>query len=207
MSKHASTERSTPGNVKLGTTGDTKLKIALDAGHGSLTDKPHTGASANGLVEDEITLDFVRRIGHHLRAAGHKTVITRTDNKLISLTKRAQIARLARCDAFVSIHCNAGPPAANGAEAFIAADDRRSQALAIRLVEVLANQGLRDRGVKADSESQHSRLAVLRGTYRYMPAVLLEVGFLTNTHDADLLKNPEWREETAIALADAVVGT
>jgi N-acetylmuramoyl-L-alanine amidase len=61
--------------------------------------------------------------------------------------------------------------------------------------------------VKTDSQSQHLRLAVLRGTYRYMPAVLLEVGFLTNKHDVELLRNSNWREETAIALADAITGT
>jgi len=188
-------------------TGGTKLKVALDAGHGALLNIPHTGASASGLVEDEIASDFVKRIGHHLRAAGHKTIITRADGKLVSLAKRVQIARSARCDAFVSIHCNVGPPAANGAEAFIVAGDQRSRTLALRLIEALACQGLRDRGVKTDSQSQHLRLSVLRGTYRYMPAVLLEVGFLTNKHDVELLRNPNWREETAVALADAIAGT
>lgn len=177
------------------------MKVALDAGHGARIGRPHTGACANGLVEDEVAMDLVRRVGHHLRAAGHKTVLTRPDERLVSLAERARIARANRCDLFVSIHCNAGPPAACGVEALVAEGDQRSRKIASVLVETLARRGLRNRGVKWDSQSQHSRLAVLRGTCRHMPAVLLEIGFLTNLCDAGLLKQPRWREETAMALA------
>ncbi len=206
IAQHTRTKFSKLDEVKLGTADCMKLKVALDAGHGVLPGILYTGAIANGLVEDELTLDFVKRIGHHLRAAGHDTVVTRADGRVVSLVERVRIARSARCDVFVSIHCNAGPTSAHGAEAFIAAGDQRSHALATRLVKALVRRGLRNRGVKTDSQSQHSRLAVLHGTYRYMPAVLLEVGFLTNKRDAEMLRDANWREETAKELAEAIIG-
>lgn len=181
------------------------MRIALDAGHGSRPGGSHTGAAANGLVEDEVALDLVSRIGRHLRAGGHETVLTRPDAKVVPLVERARTARALGCDALVSIHCNAGPASACGAEAFVAEGDERSRKLAARLVEVMARRGLRSRGVKWDSQSRHSRLAVLRGTYRQMPAVLLEIGFLTSPHDAGLLKDTRWREETAMALTYGVL--
>lgn len=177
------------------------MKAALDAGHGS-----NTGACANGLVEDDVALDIVSRIGHYLRASGCETVLTRRDDKLIGITERARVARYARADVFLSIHCNASKSAACGVEAFVAHGDERSHKLAEKLVQAVVKQGLRSRGVKWDSDSQHSRLGVLRGTYRQMPAVLLELGFLTSQYDSILLKDKHFRDDAARAIADVLLG-
>jgi N-acetylmuramoyl-L-alanine amidase len=176
------------------------MKAALDAGHGS-----DTGARANGLIEDEVALDMVSRIGHYLRAAGWETVMTRPDFKLVGITERARVARYASAKVFLSIHCNAaGQSAACGVEAFVANGDERSRKLAEKLVEAVVAQGMRDRGVKWDNESQHSRLGVLRGTNRQMPAVLLELGFLTSPYDSMLLKDKHFRDSAAKAIADVL---
>lgn len=176
------------------------MKAALDAGHGS-----GTGARANGLIEDSVALDMVSRIGHHLRAMGCETVLTRRDGKLIGITERARVARYASADVFLSIHCNASKSAACGVEAFVASGDERSRKLAGKLVDVVTKQGMRNRGVKWDSQSQHFRLGVLRGTYRQMPAVLLELGFLTSPYDAKLLKDRHFRDAVARAIADVLL--
>jgi len=180
------------------------MKVALDAGHGARGGRSFTGARANGLVEDELALDFVRRVGHHLRKAGHETVYTRSDRNLVSLSLRGRIACEAECDAFLSFHCNAGPQQANGVEAFVARGDERSKALARTLVDTVAQCGMNSRGVKWDCRSQHRRLRVLQDTYRTMPAVLLELGFLTNPDDASLLKNRFFRESISRSIADAL---
>lgn len=173
------------------------MKAALDAGHGS-----NTGAQANGLIEDEVALDMVARIGHHLRAAGRKTVLTRPGTELVGINERAKKAVAENADVFLSIHCNAGPPAAEGCEAFIAAPDNRSVGLAMRILgAAIHGSGMHSRGVKPDNQSQHSSLGVLRGTYKKMPAVLLELGFLTNKADAKLLKDPFVREAVAKEIA------
>ena len=179
--------------------------VALDAGHGARRGHPFTGACAKGLVEDELALDFVGRIGHHLRKAGHQTLYTRADENLVPLSRRGKLAAARGCDMFLSIHCNAGPRSASGPEAFVVKGDRRSRKIASELVEAVVEHGMRSRGVKWDSRSQHSRLRVLRDTYRHMPAVLLEIGFLTNDHDAELLKDRFFREAVAISVAGRLV--
>ncbi|MCE5314511.1 MAG: N-acetylmuramoyl-L-alanine amidase [Armatimonadota bacterium] len=181
------------------------MKIALDAGHGARGSSDHTGAAANGLVEDEIALDLVERIGHHLRLAGHKTVLTRSNENMVALSSRGKKAVAESCDLFLSIHCNAGPSTAQGVEAFVAAQDSRGAKFAKTLVGYVVAKGMRSRGVKWDSQSQHSSLRVLRDTYKYMPAVLLEVGFLTNSSDAKHLKDKFFREALAIDIAKACV--
>ncbi len=178
------------------------MRVALDAGHGARRGRPSTGACANGLVEDEVALDFVTRVGHHLRRSGHETIYTRPTDRLVSLSARGRIARSRDCDLFLSIHCNAGPAAAHGVEAFVVQGDQRSREVASALLDAVSAHGMNDRGVKWDSRSQHSRLRVLRDTYRYMPAVLIEIGFLTNSDDAILLKNRLCRE----AISESIAG-
>ncbi|OFX13637.1 MAG: hypothetical protein A2Z18_07165 [Armatimonadetes bacterium RBG_16_58_9] len=180
------------------------MLVALDAGHGASRGRLHTGACANSLVEDILALDFVVRIGHHLRKAGHRTYYTRPDDNLVPLATRGKSAVSRGCDMFLSIHCNAGPAFANGVEAYVVEDDARSHKIAEGLVKAVVQEGIRSRGVKWDSHSRHSRLRVLRDTYRYMPAVLLEIGFLTNDHDAALIKNKSFREAVAISLSRVI---
>jgi len=181
-------------------------RVALDAGHGASRGRPFTGAHGNGLIEDDLALDFVTRIGHHLRAAGYDTVIIRPDAKLVTLATRGKRAVQSHCDLFLSIHLNAGPSEASGVEAYVAKGDTRSRALAERAVEAISAHGLRNRGVRWDSQSQYSSLRVLRDTYRHMPAVLLEIGFVTNKHDARLLGDKHFREAVAEEIATALLG-
>lgn len=176
-------------------------KVALDAGHGASRGLPFSGAHGSGLVEDELAFDFVTRIGHHLRLIGYDTVITRPDGRLVALATRGKRAIDGHCDLFLSIHLNAGPASGNGVEAFVAEGDSRSRILAERLVDAVSKHGMRNRGVKWDSQSECSRLRVLRDTYRHMPAVLLEIGFLTNAHDARLLADKHFREAVAQEIA------
>lgn len=177
------------------------MKIALDAGHGSTSKQKYTGAAANGLIEDEVALDIVRRIGHHLRLAGVKTIFTRPDQEKTALSARGKMAVAEDCDLFLSIHCNAGPETANGVEAFVAEGDTRSDKIAEALVASVSTKGMNCRGVKQDCQSQYKSLRVLRDTYRHMPAVLLEIGFLTNTRDARFLRDKFFREAVSIGIA------
>lgn len=197
------TLRYAPGATQGGRTGhpEQDRRIALDAGHGASRGRAFTGAHGNGLVEDDLALDLVTRIGHHLRATGYDTVIVRPDAKLVALATRGKRAIDAHCDLFVSVHLNAGPASAGGVEAFVAEGDQRSRAFAERLVQAISTHGLRNRGAKWDSQSQYSRLRVLRDTYRHMPAVLLEIGFVTNAHDARLLADKHFREAVAVEIA------
>lgn len=175
--------------------------VCLDAGHGG----KDPGACANAIKEKDFALDMVVRIGHHLRLRGLKTVLTRDSDVYVGINKRALIARSAGADLFLSIHCNAaGNPDAAGSEAYIAAPDGRSDGIAKVLLHRIA--GLKPRGVKKDNQSQHSSLGVLRGTYKQMTAILLELGFCTNKDDAELMRDKYQREMWAEEIAVVIVG-
>ncbi len=192
------------------------MRIALDAGHGYKQRFP-TGAQGCGIVEDDWALMFCQRLGHYLRAKGADVIFTREKPAIVNLGDRGKIAKKAKCDLFVSIHLNAAANAqAHGCEAFYAGVTvkpntpeaglyRRSKALGIAVLNVIQLAGISSRGLKPDSSSQHTSLRVLRDTWGRMPAVLVEVGFLSNPGDASKLKDKRWVEDLAAKLAEVLV--
>ncbi|MFN7943366.1 MAG: N-acetylmuramoyl-L-alanine amidase [Thermoanaerobaculia bacterium] len=78
-------------------------RIAIDAGHGG----PDLGTHlAGGLAEKDVTLDVARRLAAALAAAGYETVMTRSEDRRVTLRERARIANDGHADLFVSIHVN-----------------------------------------------------------------------------------------------------
>jgi N-acetylmuramoyl-L-alanine amidase len=78
-------------------------KIIIDPGHGG----GNLGTTGpGGLVEKELTLDIARRLRKLLEARAFNVVMTRSDDKQLSLEERALIANETQGDIFLSIHVN-----------------------------------------------------------------------------------------------------
>lgn len=169
------------------------IKIYIDQGHNP--NNPNAGAEGNGLREQ----DIVFRIGILLydllsKDASFEVRLSRPDEESQlgssnseSLRLRVEDANSWGADYFISLHTNASEIAsATGCEAF--AFSRSSPAFALGesiLSSLSASTGLRNRGMQV-----RSGLYVLRRTA--MPSLLLELGFITNPRDAELMsKEPE----------------
>ena len=170
--------------------------ICIDAGHGG----KDPGACAGGIREKDIALDVAKKIRAHLQAVGYGVILTREQDKFVSLGNRAAEANMWGADLFVSVHCNSASNAsANGMEVYVhtsrgADSTRAAHAIYDRL---LPASGLRGRGVKAKD------LAVLRETA--MPAVLIELGFISNDGDRAKLVSEEWQKCAAEAIAAGIM--
>jgi N-acetylmuramoyl-L-alanine amidase len=92
-----------------------KLRIVLDAGHGGW-DLGTVGRK--GLLEKDLVLDIVKRLGHLVESRLGATVIyTRKDDTYIALEKRTEIANVAQANLFISVHANYSDyPSARGVE-------------------------------------------------------------------------------------------
>ncbi len=166
------------------------IKLYIDQGHNP--ENPNAGAEGNGLREQDITYRVGKELGNLLRADGRfevresrptPTTSLGTTNTT-SLQARVRDANAWGADYFLSLHTNsASNPAATGSEAFSYASGTRGYRFGSDILVALTNAtGLRNRGMKV-----RPGLYVLRRTS--MPAVLLELGFITNPSDAALMNN------------------
>lgn len=174
-------------------------KIYIDAGHGG----SDPGASANGLVEKGFNLEISKKMANKLRALGHEVKESRTSDKYVSLSARADEADTWGADVFISIHFNAAGASANGYEDFIhdtrsGDNDRKLQdAVHAAVKPVLSKYGLGNRGQKT------ANFAVLRESH--MPAILTEAAFCTNTGDATVMKRDDYKEDYATAQVNGIL--
>lgn len=150
------------------------MKICIDAGHGG---RDSGAIGVNGRKEKDDNLRFANTLAERLRAIGMVVVQTRIGDTYPGLLERVNMANDAKADYFISIHRNAyKDPSANGIECLVspkasAMSGKIAQAIRAHLVAV----GGRDRGVKLQNAT------VLDKTK--MPAVTLEIGFVTNVGD------------------------
>ena len=168
------------------------IKIYIDQGHNP--ENPNAGAEGNGLREQDITYRVGKALGDLLRADSRfevresrptPTTSLGTSNAT-SLQARVRDANTWGADYFISIHTNsAANPQANGSEAFSYASGTAGYRLGSDILTAMTNAtGLRNRGMKV-----RPSLYVLRRTT--MPAVLVELGFITNPSDAAMMnENP-----------------
>jgi N-acetylmuramoyl-L-alanine amidase len=86
--------------------------VVVDAGHGLMPEGGHNGAKGSYSYEDDICLAISRELVSQLQEAlpDVKIVETRTDENIVPLHRRAEIANENHGDLFISIHCNAMPP-------------------------------------------------------------------------------------------------
>lgn len=172
-------------------------KIFVDAGHGG----SDPGALGNSVVEQAVNLNVANKLAALLRAGGYEVMTYRTTRdenvlpgKSADLSNRARMANQWGADYFISIHTNSSTnPSANGFEAYIYRLGNRAQPLAESIINAFVKRlGSKDNGVRA------ANFAVLRQTS--MPAVLLELGYLSNPTEALNLNSPAWQTAAAEAI-------
>lgn len=169
------------------------IKIYIDQGHNPVN--PNAGAEGNGLREQNLVYRIGQELATLLRRNGNFEVrLSRpsADTQLgtsnaSSLAARVNDANSWGADYFISLHTNASDLAsATGSEAFSFARDSRAFALGEDILAGLEQAtGLPNRGMFT-----RPSLYVLKRTA--MPAVLVELGFITNSRDARLMnEQPE----------------
>lgn len=175
--------------------------VVVDAGHGG----SDPGASSkDGLREKNVNLDISLKLNNLLENAGYETYMTRVDDSYPELMDRVSLANETGAEIFVSIHNNAHDnPAVDGTEVLYYpngynGDLRDNQTLANFIHDsIIEEAGPTDRGI-----IKRPNLVVLK--YTNMPAVIVEVGFLTNSSDVKKLKDEDYKWQIAKAIFDGI---
>jgi len=174
------------------------MRVFLNPGHAP-GGEPDPGAvnNATGLRECDVAISVGKSAASYLNAAGVETELLQSD----SLEEICEAANASDADIFVSIHCNAAEAEeANGTETWACAGSYRGSMLASCIQSRLVNAlDTTDRGVKIATPGVNG-LYVLTNTD--MPAVLVELGFISNSDDEKILANNQ--DALARALARGV---
>ncbi len=148
-------------------------------------------------MEKDLALDVTRRMVPLLERAGFHVILTRRSDYFISLDHRVRVAERTRDSVFVSIHFNwARRPGAHGIETYFYAPSSRDLAGNIQQELARATRSP-DRGVKK------ARFYVLRNNRR--PAVLVELGFVSNSYENSLIQKPGYRQKLAEAVVRGII--
>jgi N-acetylmuramoyl-L-alanine amidase len=170
--------------------------IVIDPGHGG---RDPGAISVHGMYEKTINLVVARSVAARLGGQGVRVTLTREVDRFVDLDERAAVANRARADLFVSIHADSSRNrGARGCTVYVCRDAAGvAVQAATAAVRAMAQTGLASRGVR-------------RADYRVLtrtqcPAVLVELGYLSNSAEARLLGSSSGQERLAESLAEGLL--
>ena len=173
------------------------LHLVLDAGHGG----NDPGTEDGVIVEKDINLTITKRIAELLKESGATVTMVRETDEYLSLEERSYAGNQTTADLFLSLHCNsfADDTSISGLEAYYHKNSQVSKDYAENLT-----QALKDSNTIYVRNASKQNMQVLRNSA--IPAVMVEMGFLTNPEECARLTDPLYQEFLARLLTEKVVG-
>ena len=172
--------------------------IVIDPGHGG----PDAGTQGRGIIAERVVvLDVALQLASLLEQAGSRVWLTRRGDYLPppasrGLAARVDVARRAGADVFISLHADAHPdPSVRGVTTYYYRNDSLPLAYAVH-EELTAVLRAPDRGVR------QAEFYVVQAAP--VPAILVELGYLTHPYEATLLARADYRRQAAAALAQGL---
>ncbi len=180
--------------------------IVLDPGHGG----SDPGGGAAGVYEEPINLGTAQYLKTLLEGAGATVVMTRTGDTNVSLDERNLITRREEADLFISLHCDVatGSPGTAGVSVYYFYPWAKPYAQSLQDGLVDAYRG----SVYSSGSANYSK--VDRGIRFYAfqvarsegcPAVLIELGFMTNATERAILQKPATQQALAQGIYNGLV--
>ena len=168
-------------------------KVFIDSGHGG----SDPGACSGNVKEKDINLDVGLMLGEMLTKEGFTVGYSRTTDTYVSLAERANKSNRFGAKVFISIHCNAhSNKQAQGVETFYYRTSSKGKVLGDKVQRNIISKEIytKNRGIKP------AGFYVLKKTRAV--AALVELGFITNHKDLDIvLKN---KKEFAKSITQAI---
>ena len=166
--------------------------VVIDAGHGG----SDYGAIRDNINEKDITLDVSKRLKTLLQKQGYNVIMTRDTDEYLSLQERCDITEAAHPDIFVSVHVNSSvKPEITGVETHYY--HQESLALAQTVHAAIASN------IKSNNRGLFkSKFYVINHTT--VPAILCEIGFISNDSERNQLNGDKRKQDTAKAIMEGV---
>jgi N-acetylmuramoyl-L-alanine amidase len=176
--------------------------VVIDPGHGD-----HDGGAYGSYSKEKDIVLKVSKLIAEILSPYVTALLTRDDDTFLSLSTRPTISNNANANAFVSIHCNsADNENARGFEGFTTPGQNNSDKLAnaILIRYGAANPTMPKRFDESDGDlDKEANFSVIRGTD--CPSFLMELGFISNKDEENLLNNPSFQLDAANAIACGIL--
>lgn len=170
------------------------FNIVLDAGHGG---RDPGAIGLGGVQEKDLVTSTAKQVASTLRAYGANVIETRSGDYFLSLDERIHISNSYDTHAFISVHYNAFPVvSAQGINTFYASNTSRALASNVQN-SLAASVPLSNRG------TMQANYKVLRNTNA--PAILMELGFITNAYDLSVIRTAEYQQQVGEAVANGLM--
>ncbi|HAB60715.1 MAG TPA: hypothetical protein DCE48_08445 [Lachnospiraceae bacterium] len=186
--------------VEIGDPQDIYDKIVvLDPGHGG----SDPGTIHNGVQEKSITYNILYRYAKDYFNSSDSTVKaywTRTNDSFITLNDRAAFAKKVGADLFISLHMNSASASANGTETYYSTVNNKTQSNGLSSAKLAAvfQNGIVDTFDFYNRKVKTANFAVIKNNT--VPAILIELGFMSNSSDFAKLNNSKNQKEYAARL-------
>lgn len=201
-------EKASESNFSLPLTGKT---IVLDPGHGG----PDGGAvGSDGTLEKDIALQVSQVLRNYLQEAGADVYLTRSEDKDLASTEtkglsrrkaedirnRLQLIKEKDPDVFISIHLNAlSATQWRGAQSFYFPNSEENKQLA----KLIQNEIIRNlENTKRDALGINSMYLLKHAN---VPSALVEIGFLSNVEERELLKDEDYQNKMAASIYQGIL--
>ena len=173
-----------------------KFCVIIDAGHGG-----SDGGTVSGkIIEKDINLSVALKLKTILEDNNIEVILTRNSDEKMSLAQRTSVANDSNADFFISLHCNYYEDDAQiaGLECYYNSPDAtESKAYAESIIHAVSlSNDVKTRDAKTEN------YYVLRNTQ--IPAVLVEMGFLSNYSESQKLLNDDYQEILAQRMAEGI---
>lgn len=188
---------------------NSKLTVVIDAGHGGYDPGAIT---KKGIYEKEINLEMAKQVQELLKPCGINVILTREEDidyvpegtrgrqtkKQADLNYRISMASQAKADAFVSLHLNATATGLNsGAETFYHSKSEEGKRLAETIQKELIKVPEMNRRIAKPGD-----FYIIKNTP--MPAVIVELGYISNPKEQIKLQQPWYQDQLAHAVAKGI---
>lgn len=172
------------------------IHIVLDAGHGGVDG----GTQAGEILEKDVNLTITKKVQTLLEEAGATVTMTRETDDYVDLADRTRIGNQASANLFLSLHCNSyeDDSSITGLEVYY----HKNSDISKQYAEAVT-QALKDTQTIRIREASKQNMQVLRNSSN--PAIMIEMGFLSNPEECANLTDPLYQEFISRMIVEKVI--
>ena len=172
------------------------IYIVLDAGHGGVDG----GTQAGEILEKDVNLTITKKVQTLLEEAGATVTMTRETDDYVDLADRTRIGNQASANLFLSLHCNSyeDDSSITGLEVYY----HKNSDISKQYAEAVT-QALKDTQTIRIREASKQNMQVLRNSSN--PAIMIEMGFLSNPEECANLTDPLYQEFISRMIVEKVI--